>query len=66
MGLHTELAIPARKAIGAEVITEVTILAAKAMNEMPRTTDSRNLNPPLMSSLFSNGDNHAGTTSFPS
>jgi hypothetical protein len=32
--------------------TELTMEAAKAMKEMPKTTDKSNLNPPLMSSLF--------------
>jgi len=32
--------------------TELTMLAAKAMNEMPKTTDKRSLKPPLISSLF--------------
>ena len=32
--------------------TEFTMLAAKAMKEIPKTTDKSNLNPPLMSSLF--------------
>jgi hypothetical protein len=32
--------------------TELTMDAAKAMKEMPKTTDKSSLNPPLMSSLF--------------
>jgi hypothetical protein len=32
--------------------TELTMDAAKAMKEMPKTTDRSSLKPPLMSSLF--------------
>jgi hypothetical protein len=32
--------------------TEFTILAAKAIKLMPKTTDKSSLNPPLISSLF--------------
>jgi hypothetical protein len=32
--------------------TLLTILAANAMNEIPKTTDSNSLKPPLISSLF--------------
>ena len=32
--------------------TEFTMLVAKAMKEMPKTTDKSSLKPPLMSSLF--------------
>jgi hypothetical protein len=32
--------------------TLLTMDAAKAMNEMPKTTDSSSLKPPLISSLF--------------